>query len=59
MDITIKMNLTPNQLRRVNEVQEYFNVLYLNEICKPNGKTLALGFLFGNTGTNWYTRLHP
>ncbi len=58
IDIAIKLNLISNQLQRVNAVQEYFNVLYLSEICKPNGTTLACGFLFGSAGTNWYKRLH-
>ena len=59
MDIAINLNLTSNQLRGVNAVREYFNVLYPSEICEPNGTTLARGFLFGNAGTNWYKRLHP
>ena len=59
MDIALQQDLTDIQLKRVNAVREWFNVKSLSEICEPNGITLARGFYFGNSGDNWYQRIHP
>ena len=44
MDVAIGMQFTPNQLKRINAVREYFDVLYLSEICEPNGTKIARGY---------------
>ena len=59
MDVAIGMQFTSNQLKRINAVREYFDVLYLSEICEPNGTKLAHGFSYGNARDEWYTRFQP
>lgn len=59
MDVATSMQFTSNQHKRINAVREYFDVLYLSEICEPNGIKLARGFYYGNAGYKWYTRFQP
>ena len=59
MDVAISMQFTSNQLKRINVVREYFDVLYLSEICDSNGIKLARGFYYGNANDKWYTRFQP
>ena len=56
MDVAISMQFTSNQLKRINAVREYFDLLYLSEVFEPNGTNSARGFYYGNASDEWYTR---
>ena len=48
MDVAREMELTPNQLERVNCVCLWFNVQYLSELCEEDGTAIRHGIIDGS-----------
>ena len=42
------MNLTKNQLQRVNAVRDYYNVMWLSKVCTANGDYIRRGVYNGS-----------
>ena len=47
MDKALNLDLTKNQIQQVNAVQEYYNVMWLSEICNAEGTSIRRGALEG------------
>ena len=45
MDVVLTLDLTKNQIQRVNAVREYYNVMWLSEICNAEGTSIRRGHL--------------
>ena len=43
----MEMNLTQNQIKRVNAIREYYNVMWLSKICTCDGKFIRKGIYNG------------
>ena len=48
MEIAMSMNLTKNQMQRVNAVREYYNVIWLSKVCTANGDYIRRGVYNGS-----------
>ena len=48
MNVAIEMDLTPNQLNRLNCVRKWFNVKYLSKLCNEEGTMIRPGILNGS-----------
>ena len=47
MDVALTLDLTKNQIQRVNAVREYYNVMWLSEICNAEGTSFRKGEMDG------------
>ena len=47
MDKALTLDLTKNQIQQVNAVQEYYNVMWLSEICNAEGTSIRRRALEG------------
>ena len=56
MDVAIKMCFTKNQLERLNAVREWYNVMWISELCTQDGLSLRQGVKFGYENKGTYTR---
>ena len=62
MEITMSMNLTKNQMQRVNAVRDFYNVIWLSEVCTSNGNYIRRGVYNGSESPNLIykvTRVFP
>ena len=58
MDVAIKMCFTKNQLERLNAVREWYNVMWISELCTQDGLSLRQGVKFGyEKSGNLYTKI--
>ena len=56
MDKAIKMSFIKNQLEQINAVREWYNVMWMSEICTFDGLSIRPGVMFGHEEDVPYTR---